>query len=202
MRHYRLVTIDRRGGTCFNLKSLTGVIIGAMVLNPGKARHELELSESDFLKHSKALAALCKIPGAAVYVESVRDDDPPKERAPEVIEFEAGYNLAMDGRELPDEASQAVRAGWEIVKAKPPTMTIIEHGPLDTASKTEWNPATVPTTARLMADVEAVTAKTPFFSLKKIAKAEGVSIDGLKGAVAVAAVINAARSTKLAGALA
>jgi hypothetical protein len=38
------------------------------------------------------------------------------------------------------------------------------------------------------------TAKTPFFTLKKIAKDEGVSIEGLKGCEAVAKAINEARA--------
>lgn len=126
MRFYKLVTLGRRGGLSFILKDACGRnVLGTMVLNSRLVRHEMEMDEPTYLKHAKALAQLCQFPGAAVYVAEIRDDAPA--RAPEVLEFEAGYNLAMDGRPLPDGASQAARAGWDLVKTKPPLVTVIDH---------------------------------------------------------------------------
>lgn len=58
-------------------------------------------------------------------------------RAPEVVEFEAGFNLAMDGRELPDDASPSAKAGHEIVVWK---MATEAHE----AAEDEQSPASSP----------------------------------------------------------
>lgn len=74
MRYYTLATIDRRGGYAFQLKDPTGrFTIGTMKLNGEKVRHELKMTEQEFLKHSKNLALLCKIPGCAVYVVDITE---------------------------------------------------------------------------------------------------------------------------------
>jgi hypothetical protein len=79
MRYYTLATIDRRGGYAFQLKDPTGrFLIGTMRLNGEKVRHELKMTEQEFLKHSKNLALLCKIPGCAVYVVDVTEEAEPK----------------------------------------------------------------------------------------------------------------------------
>lgn len=47
---------------------------------------------------------------------------------PAVSEFQAGYNLAMDGRGLPDDASRAAALGWGY--AHPEPGRVIEDMPL------------------------------------------------------------------------
>jgi hypothetical protein len=79
MRYYTLATIDRRGGYAFQLKDPTGrFLIGTMRLNGEKVRHELKMTEQEFLKHSRNLALLCKIPGCAVYVVDITEEEEPK----------------------------------------------------------------------------------------------------------------------------
>lgn len=130
MRYYTLATLERRGGMAFPLKDATGRInIGVMKFNPAKARHELTLSETDFLKHSRNIALLCRIPGCGVFVDSVRDDV------------------------IAEVAAPAPTSGQK-----------------------------------------EVFSNTPFFTLRKIAKEEGVNTDGLKGSKALADAINAARA--------
>lgn len=82
-----------------------------MTWNPATARHEMELPESQYLEIAKDICILARVIGCAVFVSGVRE-----QRAHEVVEFETGYNLAMDGQELPDTASPAAKLGWMTVK--------------------------------------------------------------------------------------
>ena len=76
MRHFLLVTADRRAMHPFDLKDITGRIrIGMMKPNAALSRHELELDEPTYLKHAKAIALACRIPGNTVYILSVREDE-------------------------------------------------------------------------------------------------------------------------------
>ena len=68
-----LATVARRQGISFQLKTAGYQVIGTMTLNPATARHEMELTEADFLKHSKELARLCAVPGLGWYVVEFRD---------------------------------------------------------------------------------------------------------------------------------
>ena len=128
IRHFKLVTVERRGGFAFQLKINGGrTTIGTMKFNPAKSRHELEIPEAEYLKYAKDITLLCRVPGCAVYVESIREE------------------------------------------------------------------ADVPASANNPWDTHIVFANTPFFTLRKIAKAEGVDIAGIKGGTAIAAAINAKR---------
>ena len=77
MTYYTIASLERRGGFAFQLKDLSGrITIGTMKFNSAKVRHELELSEPDFLRHAKTLAQICRLPGAAVFVASIRHEEP------------------------------------------------------------------------------------------------------------------------------
>jgi hypothetical protein len=182
MRYYKLVTIYRQPGTHFHLRNLRREMIGTMVFNSALARHELEVDEPTFLKHSKELVLMAKFPTLAVYVAEVRDEIP--SRAPAVIEFEAGYNLAMDGRELLDDASASARAGHAIAKNELPGWPLapMPEGGWPTAPEPYSPPKTQPADA-------TVLAKLPFYSLRKIAKDSGVWDESLKGNDAIRKVI-------------
>ena len=134
MRYFKLITIERRGGSAFQLKINGGrTLIGTMKLNPAKSRHELEITEADYLKYAKDIAMLCRLPGCSIYVESIRE-------------------------ETVAPVSEAVSQG----------------------------------------NLPIVFANTQFFTLRKIAKAEGVDITGIKGNEAIAAAINSHRGNLVA----
>lgn len=82
--------------------------------------------------------------------------DPPltqPQLPPAVNEFWAGYNLAMDGRGLPDEASQAASLGWAYAHGK------------EEPESTEKSP-------------EAELRGLKWFALTKLARNEGVDTTG------------------------
>lgn len=72
MRLYLIATIDRIAGNSFQVKDETNkVLVGTMTRNGEKARHEMLLSETNFLKHNKALALLQRRLGFAVFVAGI-----------------------------------------------------------------------------------------------------------------------------------
>ena len=139
----------------------------------------------------------------------------------EVQEFYAGYNLAMDGKPLPDAASLSAKAGHEIVVGKMATETHLA-APKDGEPAALINPTdpksavvtTEGTTEPLQSDAgyEAALASTssqvatpeipyslPWFKVVQLAKEAGVNIedflgDGRKNAIVDA--INSARTAQ------
>lgn len=95
-------------------------------------------------------------------------------RPPAAMEFEAGYNLGMDGRPLPDGASDSAKAGHRAAK---------KSG------------------AELPKENDEALRGIPFFSLRKMAKELGLDVADpkLKGVERLrAAILNANRASKLA----
>lgn len=74
MRKYLYVTMGRRQGISFPIKTSGYQVIGTMVLNVSKSRHEMELTEEEFLRYQPDIAKLCQRPETAIYVAEVRDD--------------------------------------------------------------------------------------------------------------------------------
>lgn len=192
---YTIATVERRARAPILLKDITGrKKFGTMNYN-GNGQHEIEMTEERYLEIAPDLAKLSRLPGAGVYVSKIRDA-----RAPEVIEFEAGYNLAMDGQPLPDIASEATKAGHNIVVWRMATEThragtgvenaeiassvlgIPVEDVMQAAELHRWQDAP-----------PAVDAKMNWLKLKKIAKDEGANIEGLTTSAAIAEAILAHR---------
>lgn len=72
VRQYLIATIDRRPGTHLKLMDEQNrQPIGVMEWTP-RGRHEMLMSEADFLKHNRALALLPRRLGFAVFVAEIR----------------------------------------------------------------------------------------------------------------------------------
>lgn len=106
----------------------------------------------------------------------------------EVMEFAAGYNLAMDGQPLPDEASPAARAGHEIVvwnqataahsdgadgEPKVPAEALLPEPPPPSADSAS---AVLGIDEGAMS-AEPIPSNTAWFAVVKAAKQEGLNPD-------------------------
>lgn len=196
MRFFTLTTLERRSGTSFQLKS--GLItIGTMMLNGSKACHEMELTEPDYLKHAKAIAQLCRVPGCAVYVSSIRDDAPEPivigkypwthvtPEAPAAT-MECGCNPG----DYRDDCKQH-GSGVQIVELQDATAAESVAGENSATGNDTENTEASP-------DITELTKDTPFFTLRSIAKREGVDISALTTNADRAAAINESRKLAVA----
>lgn len=140
--------------------------------------------------------------------------------SPAMIEFRAGYELGMDGLPLPDEASIAARAGYQSAQAEQGAEVKDEGGSMkDEGLRLHGDPEEV---ARLKDDAaykegvrmiengggggdialifEPITEKTPFPTLQRIARQDGVKTTGINNAAALFKAITEHRA-KLTAAL-
>lgn len=122
----KLVNLFRRAGMGFAMKTPQRELICDMQINASTALHEAVVPLETFLKHSKAIAQQAQQLGCGVYVADITFDIPAA-----VQEFWAGYNLAMDGQIVSDDASKAACAGSIVGlehghEIKEPTLPISE----------------------------------------------------------------------------
>lgn len=204
MRKFLISTIERRAGANFNLKDVGGRnVIANMTINSSTARHEAWISEADFLKFSKDLALLGRTPGCAVHVLKIEEDIP---KTPSFQQFCYGYHLFQDSHSLPEDATDAMRAGYALAKAE----VSVSEAPKISVNLTtciEYDVKLAQTMRRINGDESAKSepteidalVKIPYLKLKSIAKTEGVSLECLdKGSRALAGRILAHRKNTVA----
>lgn len=173
-----LASLQRRQGLSFQLKTARNEVIGTMVLNPAKAQHEMELSEEDFLRHSKELARLASIPGMGWYVVEFRvgrSDGAPGKSA--IEEIESG--------QFDDGISGPGKLGSDPVDIREcyagSTGVIVDPFVMPKA-----------TTGTVTPGEDDLKGK-PFFALRKIAQGLNIDTTAIKGNDVLKAAIREAR---------
>lgn len=124
----------------------------------------------------------------------------------DVAEFLAGYNLAMDGQELPDVASVAAELGFTLVKNR---SALIDKIPDNSGEVTlpGIDPLVSPVVPAIESPVTTMAAfkpkhddsqplpsNTPYLAINAAAKRGGIDISGCKTNVERIALINQRRA--------
>lgn len=135
------------GGAQQMVQGMSGRTYGVSHWSADHGCHIVELTTEKYEAAWKDLHAAITLPMRGWYPHFVM---PPVPNA--VMEFHAGYNLAMDGQRYPDDASPSAIAGWHAAHAESQTAT------------------------------PAISRKTPYMKLRKLAKDAGVWRDGMRNA--------------------
>lgn len=152
------------------------------------------------------------------WVPLIIEQEAPIALPPDVQEFLGGYNLAMDGQELPDAASVAAELGFTLVKNRSELIdkipdnsgevTLPAIAPLVSPAASAIKSPTEYGIAKLLGvggvtmsdrkpkrdDSQPLPSNTPYLAIKAAAKRGGIDISGCKTNQERIAIINEKRA--------